>query len=177
MLNGAADENVTEGERDFSVVAELKRIHADVEGLGSASGQVSVDDSSPGSIVVFAPAQFAETLQQRVVVAPDGSGRVMRRSRDIGVGVRDEAVVEGRVFRRQIPDIVIVPGGSGCVLTGSVSVPGGSGCRFLRTGSGSGGGGCTLSGTSYGHGRCYSCSDAGSGHERSGCFCFGAVRC
>ena len=60
--------------------------------------------------VVFAPAQFAETLQQRVVVTPDGCGGVMRRSGDIGVGVRDEGVVagvervvNGRGFRRQIP--------------------------------------------------------------------------
>ena len=78
VLNGAADKNVTEGERDPSVVAELKRVHADVEGLGSAPGKPSVDDSAPGAVVVFAPAQFAETLHQRVVVAPDRCGRVMR---------------------------------------------------------------------------------------------------
>ena len=115
MLNGAADENVTEGERDPSVVAKLKRVHADVEGLGSASGEPSVDDSAPGAVVVFAPAQFAETLQQRVVVTPDGCGGVMRRSGDIGVGVRDEGVVagvervvNGRGFRRQIPGVLIV---------------------------------------------------------------------
>ena len=115
MLNGAADENVTEGERDPPVVAELKRVHADVEGLGSAPGKLSVDNSAPGAVVVFAPAQFAETLQQRVVVTPDGCGGVMRRAGDIGVGVRDEGVVagiervvNGRGFRRQIPGVLIV---------------------------------------------------------------------
>ena len=115
VLNGTADENVTEGERDPPVVAELKRVHADVEGLGSAPGKPSVDDSAPGAVVVFAPAQFAETFQQRVVVAPDGSGRVMRRAGDIGIGVRDEGVVagiervvDGRGFRRQIPGVLIV---------------------------------------------------------------------
>ena len=88
VLNGAADENVTERERDFPVIAELKRIHVGIESLSSASGQFPVDDSAPGAVVIFVPAQFAETLHQRVVVAPDGRGRVMRRSGDIGVGVR-----------------------------------------------------------------------------------------